>query len=164
MTSVASSVGTSHPWRKTIPVDDSEFFLVGKTVPSTSSSVEQPESTSLSIEEHSDSSSAMYEDLFQIAGADGFHARHIRIARCSRLSLGLCGLLGCSFGLGLRLCLRLSLGFRLCFCCRGGWLEWAILPGARSCPFVSSTLDCLCVRKDSVFSDGSGSQESSWND
>ena len=40
--------------------------LVGETAPSASSSVEQSESTSLSIEEHSDSSSAMYEDLFQI--------------------------------------------------------------------------------------------------
>ena len=60
--------------------------LAGRTDPDASSSVEQAESTSLSIEEHSDSSSVIYEDLFQIAGANGFQARHIRIAGAAGLA------------------------------------------------------------------------------
>ena len=60
--------------------------LASKTDPDASSSVEQSESASLSIEEHSDSSSVMYEDLFQIAGANGFQARHTRIAGAAGLA------------------------------------------------------------------------------
>ena len=96
-------------------VNSTRKELVGETEPSASSSVEQSESTSLSTEEHSDSSSAIYEDLFHIAGANGFHARHIRIAGAAGLAFDLAvffaAALGSVFGLASALGLALASAF-----------------------------------------------------
>ena len=89
--------------------------LVGDAVPNASSSVEQSESTSLSIEEHSDSSSAMDEDLFQIAGADGFHARHIPIAGAAGLALDFAAFLAAAPGSDLALASAFALAFASAF-------------------------------------------------
>ena len=57
----------------------------------------------------------MYEDLFQIAGADGFHARHIRIAGAAGLALDfavfLAAALGSAFGFASALALAFASAF-----------------------------------------------------
>ena len=67
----------------------------------------------------------MYEDLFQIAGADGFHARHIRIAGAAGLALDFAIFLAAALGSDLAFASALALAFASAFA--------AGVAGAASC-------------------------------
>ena len=113
----------------------------------------------------------MYEDLFHIAGANGFHARHIRIAGAAGLAFDFtvffAAALGSVFGLGS------VLGFAFASACAAGV---AGVAAAASClneqfsrehdpVFLKvNTLGCSCDRTDLVSLNEAVSPESSWSD